>query len=1232
MALNTGFTPSLLTPLSMATIGTPDALEIEGPTASKPRKNLHTVAPKFARQSRLIVHPNSAPRHILTRAVNHVVTVAPHVDLAQIHDDTATYLRQHEFPARSRLVLNLHSQNLPDPESDEWQEFKKDVQVLADGHGVTICVKSNQPGEEGGLEIQPYALEQETLRRPAMAAMPSLGLTQSLRQEHRLEQKLQQSIQLSLQDPYSGMCAIYAQAQKKTYNKHGMQFEYACVKRSEVPLIVAMGSAGMRWGDMIFVVEDYFPDSGTRPGFREQFNELVAVHEFGERLWSNHHQASMLEFAIAQKEGILEEYLDFLKGRYLLKFRDVVYERMLPELCEKLGLKEDEHLPADVSDVDEDNTHRIAAEHWRDGFNWPENLYKTYATELNEYDFSDEEVNKSETWAEAVRTQAFVEQYMEDAGKEFAKSFEKAFKKSDDIAASINTAAAVFYRKLDGLLTDIDEHEDAFNKDFLNDEVLASVVTRAHENLEASMLLIIREAHPLTRDQEIHRRAVTTSPFIKQTWSEHAVVLNAQRGYLSYLRDEREIDEIAGNEASAALKKLWADAVIPGLASGKYATISNAIADQYEPELQKKYMAQDFQGMEATALQEYQHKFDTTQDHDLASAWLERYIFYRISVLAEVGILRKISAAQVQPFVDDMLKRFPVKINAIDVSKMTADGKNLWRYNEEEKNNKEAWWKTTLIQQCTTMAKDDAKRGPILDTLYNEYDIIAKIMSDVGDDILPRELGKELIVKYELETEDSGTVYTPLISYFKNIYHLSDADIKDWLRYRLLKSPRLVEYFSEDLFCEALVTSSPRRVSDRRLSADELQLWLDLPGLVKLLQTSTPALLTEAIAARWQETHSFSVEFLENLSGALLPSDSTKIIFSTDTTKDRAIELAIKFLKDWSRFDMHLAGRGIQTAHRPDLTPFLNMRLAEIIQNHPELVALCHSRFAKLFDAKFYEQLANKSGQPIATIIHVACRLLELHISEFRLKRDLTALGRIMAAEDKSQPDIANAQQLVLGSTGWRDLIMLDLIESAEIVGLFAECDEPWFRQMTKNFEQAIKKFRTGIDVHGSLATVQKKQYLAEVKAGNLTNWKKLRQHYSKIFKEKKDDGKVIGDAAIEILPLLTVEELFDDDSVLLSFISKLPYVARQIYGRATQSSFVEDAKITINRLIDMYNRGRNNHHRLTVHILMLIPVYYELHLFGSWAVIKYNVCRVYLKRDFPTFQNEFFDYVWLWE
>lgn len=1230
MAFNTGFSASFLTPLSMAAMGAPDALEIEGPIASKPRKNPHIIAPNFARQPHLIAHPNSAPRHILTRSIHHVVTVAPHVDLAQIHDDTATYLRSRQWPTNSCLVLNLHDQNLPDPESDDWQEFKKDVQVLADGHGVTICVKSNQPGEEGGLEIQPYSLEQEMLRRPAMAAMPSLEL--SLRQEHRLEQKLQQSIQLSLQDPYSGMCAIYAQAPKKTYNKHGMQFEYASVKRSEVPLIVAMGSAGMRWGDMIFVVEDYFPDSGTRPGFREQFNELVAVHEFGERLWSNHHQASMLEFAIAQKEEILEEYLDFLKGRYLLKFRDVVYERMLPELREKLGLKEDETLLADISDVDDDDAHRIAAEHWRDGFNWPDNLYKTYATELNEYDLSDEEVNKSETWAEAVRTQAFVEQYMEDASKEFAKSFEKEFKKSDDIAVSINTAAAAFYRRLDGLLTGIDEHEEEFNKDFLNDEVLASVVTRAHENLEAGLLRIVRETYPLTRDQEIHRRAVTTLPFIKQTWSEHAAVLNAQRGYLSYLRDKQEIYQISGDGAKAALKKLWADVVIPGLASGKYATISDAIADQYEPELQKKYIAQDFQGMEASALQEYQHKFDTTQDHDLASAWLERYIFFRISVLAnEEGVLRKISAAQVQPFVDTMLKRFPVKINTIDISKMTADGKNLWRYNEEEKTNKEAWWKATLIQRCTTMTKDDAKRAPILDTLYAEYDGIAKILNDVGDDILPRELGKELIVKYELETEDSGTVYIPLIDYFKNIYHLSDANIKDWLRYRLLKSPQFAEYFTEDLFCEALVTSSPRRVSDRRLSADEMRLWLDLPGLVKLLQTSTPALLTEAIAARWQETHSFSVEFLENLSGALLPSDSTKIIFSTNMAKDRAIELAIKFLKDWSRFDMHLTGRGIETAHRPDLIHFLNMRLAEIIQNHPELAALCHSRFAKLLDAKFYEQLANKSGQSIATIIHVASRLLQLHISEFSLKRDLTELEIIMAAENKSEPDVASAQQCVLGSTGWRDLIMVDLIESAEIVDLFAECDEPWFKQMTKNFEQAIKKFRTGIDVHGSLATVTKKQYLAEVKAGDLSNWKKLRHHYSKIFKEKKDDGKVIGDAAVEILPLLTVEELFDDDSVLLSFISRLPYVARQIYGRATQSTFVADAKTTIDQLIDMYNRGSTNHYRLPVHILALIPVYYELRLSRSWAAIKYDVRRFELHNDFPAHPNEFFGYAWLW-
>ncbi len=705
------------------------------PTASAGNR-LKIVKPDV-KSLRLIAPPSQAPTHVLTRPVDHVVTVAPHADLEQIFEDTATYLRGREGKSTSRLVLNLQSQTLPDPESDDWQEFKKDLQVLGDGHGVTICVKSNQLGEEGGLEIQPYTLMQETLRKPAMAAMPSMTL--SLRHEQRLEQKLEHSLQLALQEPYSGMCQIYAEAAKKTYAKHGMQFEYASVKRSDVPYIVAFGSAGMCWGDMIFVVEDYFPDSDPefiRPGFREQFNELVAVHEFGERLWHNHHQASMLEFSVAQDEGILEEYLGFLKGRYLLKFRDVVFERMLPELRENLGLREDINLHADDSEIDADDPCRRIAEKYRDGFSWPDDLYQTYATELHEYDLSNEELEKSEKWANAVRTQALAERCLDDAGKELLKSFEKAFGKSGDVVVSFTTATAAFYRKLDGLLTAIDENEDKFKQEFLSDEILAATIERVQRNLEVSL---VRAAG------EKHKETVAGLSIVKRTWSEHAAILKAQRDYLSYLKDEREIDDVVGDKAKEAMKKLWAKTVIPCLVSGKYANELVAIEDQYVVHVRNKLLKGSFDEIASYGTRKFYNVLHNLRDYPLAMAYLERYILFNVAEMCRMDELRQVTAADVQPLVDEMLaiidgslKRaraydalttprtlppdLPEKLDPIDVSKMTADGKNLADYYTPE-NDVPLWLARKIFDRARrVMSFDDA--DPLNSGKYSPEDAV----------------------------------------------------------------------------------------------------------------------------------------------------------------------------------------------------------------------------------------------------------------------------------------------------------------------------------------------------------------------------------------------------------------------------------------------------------------------------------------------------------------------------
>lgn len=232
-----------------------------------------------------------------------------------------------------------------------------------------------------------------------------------------LEQLQSQALELSFRDPLSRYAALYRDSRKLQVQDAGLDVEVARVGRRDAPELAEMGSAGIMVGGHSFVVEDFFVDLGSAE--REQFLTLVAIHEYGERIFNDHHQASRLELAMAMRMGVLEPYLQFLKGRYLLKFRDVVLHRLpdqAGEALEEEGIDSDAgNFSAEAPSVDAEAV--AAAEAIIRRFRVPPQVVAAYAG----VDREDKRVLKGRVkrWAKVVvaleQTQAFYRRALDDA-------------------------------------------------------------------------------------------------------------------------------------------------------------------------------------------------------------------------------------------------------------------------------------------------------------------------------------------------------------------------------------------------------------------------------------------------------------------------------------------------------------------------------------------------------------------------------------------------------------------------------------------------------------------------------------------------------------------------------------------------------------------------------------------------------------------------------------------------
>lgn len=319
---------------------------------------------------------------------------------------------------------------------------------------------------------------------------PTLG--PSLRQSLELRQTLE--LTLSLPAIFSEWDSIYGSAEKRVYDKQGLQFEYAVVRRMEFPYMLAIGTAGLCANGRLFVMEDFFLD--LPEGERSRIVELIAVHEYGERLFEDHHQASLLEFAIAQEEGFLGRYLEILQEKYFLKIRDISLHRMGEELREAI-----EGLGAKVQDIEKEEgvgekevegegSARRASE-LRESFRWPADLRERFGEEALPADYEGLARSKIRDWASYIVASEQAIAYLNRAGEGAVRSGLAARESGGDTEEILFQMEVAFYEVLEGLAREIEE--DVFEeKHFVGD-----LVGRALQEVCESIKARVQLDHPL---------------------------------------------------------------------------------------------------------------------------------------------------------------------------------------------------------------------------------------------------------------------------------------------------------------------------------------------------------------------------------------------------------------------------------------------------------------------------------------------------------------------------------------------------------------------------------------------------------------------------------------------------------------------------------------------------------------------------------------------------------------
>lgn len=314
------------------------------------------------------------------------------------------------------------------------------------------------------------------------AASIGMELRQDLRMQLSVSQVLLNRLVLSVGDKYQ---MLYAGARKIHFkdDKLGLDFEVALVSRAEAPEFKDLG-AGFMIDGMSFVVEDYFVDLDEIT--RSAFITLVAVHEYGERVFRDHHKATQLELAVARHMGMLDNYIEFLGSRELVKFRDVVLYRlkdMVEEQLKEGGIKVDNDAFRNGAVHENDASAMAAAEIIR-RFQIPQEIIDRYeGVDNEELGVVEEKVGEWIKYITALeQTEAFYNRAVEDVKWAVSRAVDEDGADAKSVQLAIRLA---LFRILGVMQSEIDD--GILDMSQLGEELQGRLLQTFLENLKGAV-------------------------------------------------------------------------------------------------------------------------------------------------------------------------------------------------------------------------------------------------------------------------------------------------------------------------------------------------------------------------------------------------------------------------------------------------------------------------------------------------------------------------------------------------------------------------------------------------------------------------------------------------------------------------------------------------------------------------------------------------------------------------
>lgn len=407
----------------------------------------------------------------------------PHVDNATGVIDAMAILLQ--FHAAGRLTQTAFG---PHWEAAE-REFAYRGQALADT-GRTVESFSDAPSRKrvSGGEI-------------SLANGLTIGLSLSMGLEPVNEYEIER---------------IYRAADIRRYQKHGLDFEYALVTRRKFPYLLEIGSAGYRYGDFRFVMKDFVLSLNTPSEIHKTW-ELIAVHEYGESIFNDHHQATLLEFEVARRDGFLERYLEIQKEHWFLKFRDVALNHM------DLGRTSDPDVAAESESgmIGDSPASLAAAVRLRDAFRWPDGIQERFRVE-NEAEERTRE-DREEDWDQVITVNEQARSYFQLASRGLRNFLGRPPEGAGNLGHWLEQGFREYYRRLAPLSREFGEGH--LDPQFLQAERM--------EDLVDGMLQGWRNELPETSELGNHE-------FWRRNVSDHLTIASGAREWLQRIEGPAE--------------------------------------------------------------------------------------------------------------------------------------------------------------------------------------------------------------------------------------------------------------------------------------------------------------------------------------------------------------------------------------------------------------------------------------------------------------------------------------------------------------------------------------------------------------------------------------------------------------------------------------------------------------------------------------------------------------------